>query len=303
MKKIKITTPGKLMLFGEHAVVYGYPCIVTTVNRYLTIGVEEKRDINDEIITSELSGKGYIREIISFFRKKYQQPGKLKVNIVSQLTGLGLGSSAALTVGLVKALDEFWGIKLADRDIFDICLSIVRKRFPLASGFDLAGCLYGGTIYYDNRTKKVKQLQTGVLPVIAVFTGNKARTEDYVDKVRQLREKKPRFVNNLFDDIGSIVLESKTAMEKGDWAGLGTLMNRNQEDLVKLGVSTEKINMIIEKSQEMGAYGAKLSGAGGGDCLLVLTSRETKNRISEVICRCGGEILDLEFGVEGAETC
>jgi mevalonate kinase len=303
MKKTTIITPGKLILLGEHAVVYGYPCIVTTVNRYLTIIVSENNRTNDEIITSELSGKEYITGIINSFRNKYQKTEKLTVKITSQLTGFGLGSSAALTIGLVKALNEFWGINMVNEDIFNFSLLAVRKSYPLASGFDLAACLYGGTVYYSGQTKKAEHIQTSEFPLLVVFTGNKVSTKDIVYKVKLLKEKNSNLVNNLFDDIGRIVKQSKDVLKRGDWVSLGKLMNRNQHDLVKLGVSTRKIDMIVGKSLEKGAYGAKLSGAGGGDCVLVLISPETKNNIIEVVNNLGGEILDVKFGVEGARIC
>ena len=303
MKKTTIITPGKLILLGEHAVVYGYPCIVTTVNRYLTIIVSENNRTNDEIITSELSGKEYITGIINSFRNKYQKTEKLTVKITSQLTGFGLGSSAALTIGLVKALNEFWGINMVNEDIFNFSLLAVRKSYPLASGFDLAACLYGGTVYYSGQTKKAEHIQTSEFHLLVVFTGNKVSTKDIVYKVKLLKEKNSNLVNNLFDDIGRIVKQSKDVLKRGDWVSLGKLMNRNQHDLVKLCVSTRKIDMIVGKSLEKGAYGAKLSGAGGGDCVLVLISPETKNNIIEVVNNLGGEILDVKFGVEGARIC
>lgn len=295
MDKITVSAPGKLMLLGEHAVVYGYPCIVSAVDNYLSVKGEVIDSAYDQYNIGE-TNDDFIETAVDTVRKKYHIDNKVILTTTSELTGYGLGSSAAVTVATIKLLDEFFDIGLRGEDLFNLSYKCIRKHQPLASGYDIASAIYGGTIYFDGRTKKVKRLSDQSLKLIIGFSGIKADTVDMVRKVSDLNEKNPDITKNIFISISTLVKNAEAAIINKDWKLLGKLMNQNQELLVKLGVSSPKLDEMVKSAVTAGAYGAKISGAGGGDCIIALIEKSQKEKIEKAIINTGGEILHLDVG-------
>ena len=107
-------------------------------------------------------------------------------------------------------------------------------------------------------------------------------------------------IEKIFTAIADLVEKAKKSIAEKDWQRLGTYMNYNQDYLEDLGVSTEKLNSMISAARKAGAYGAKLSGAGGGDCMIVLVSKDSKKAVSQAIETVGGENIDIKTNAEGA---
>lgn len=140
------------------------------------------------------------------------------------------------------------------------------------------------------------------------YTGMPAHTTEIVRKVAAQVDEQPGYYENIFDEIEKLVIMATKAIEEKDWASLGSLMNENQEFLremqvpsEELGVSSEIIEKLINSALDAGAYGAKLSGAGVGDCIIAISPIERKNEVEEAIARAGGTIIDAKVNVPGAE--
>jgi mevalonate kinase len=118
--------------------------------------------------------------------------------------------------------------------------------------------------------------------------------------VGEIKRQHPVKVNKWFREITEIVNLAEKKINKGDWEEVGELMNKNQLVLQKLQVSSVELDRLIEACLKAGAYGAKLSGAGGGDCMIAVTSEEKRKGVEKAIVQAGGEVLRVNLGAVGA---
>lgn len=314
---VKASAPGKLMLFGEHAVVYERPCIVTAVNHRMSVSINERNDKNIivnapevnvkdyKISTDDLNGK-YTRET-SFvltaaknFFDRYDCESGLDIETHSEFSSkFGFGSSSAVTVSTIKALSELFSVKMSKKELFDISYKTVLDVQKVGSGFDVASAIYGGTIYFIKGGKTIEEMNIREIPIIVGYTGVKADTSTLVKKVSEKLETETEKINNIFDKIGNITIKAKEKIKNSEWNEVGRFMNDNQKYLEMLGVSSPELDRLISSSNEAGVYGSKLSGAGGGDCMIALASKEKKDLVSEAIEKAGGIIIPVEANVEG----
>lgn len=325
MKKIiKTSAPGKLMLFGEHSVVFGHPCIVTAVDRRLSITVEENGEEVFVLDAPDLGLRAYSKKIsdlgnknlpkeVSFietcyklFLKKYPQKKTIHVYSKNEFkSSYGLGSSSASTVAFAKALSEFYEVPMTNDQLFDLCYATVLEVQGVASGFDIAAGIWGGTLYYITphgkfiKRKTVETINLKNLPFIVGYTGIKADTATLVRMVQNLHSENKKTINNIFTDITLLVEQAKKTLQQQDWPHLGLLMDENQALLRRLQVSSIELENLIAASKSAGAMGAKLSGAGGGDCMLALADEDNKIAIAQEIQKVGGKIIEVKMNAEG----
>ena len=330
-RKIIISAPGKLMLFGEHAVVYGRPCLVSAVDTRLSISIKkisQKKvkikalqvgitDFQKSLESIRLQGQSlqsvdkrccFVEAAIGNFYRKYglKYGGKYELDSGFELEikngfscKYGLGSSSAVTVCMIKALSEIFGMKLSKKEIFDLAYKAVLQVQGVGSGFDVAAAVWGGILFYRSGGKKIIPLNVKKLPLVIAYSGTKADTPTLIRKVQSLRFKRSNYVEKMFDKIEKAVEKGKRDLERENWENLGKLMTKNQELLAKLGVSTPKIDKLIKSALKAGAYGAKLSGAGGGDCMIVLASKEKRHLVEQALVKAGGILVPVETGAEG----
>lgn len=318
MNVITISAPGKLMIMGEHAVVYGCPCIVTAVDWRMKVTVEvsdqsifrlESPNVNisqyqkpiTELGNGEIPKGAKFAEIaVRNFIDKYKVASGLTIKTQSDFSSnFGFGSSSAVTVGTIKALEKLFEIPLTQKELFDLSYKTVLDVQGVGSGFDVAAAIYGGTIYFQNKGEIIEQLNTEGLNLIVGYSGVKADTVAMINLVSEKLKNYKEGVENIFDNIGKLVNECKMAVIDKDWERLGTLMDYNQNYLEDLGVSTDKLNLMIDAAKGAGAYGAKLSGAGGGDCMIAIVSSQTKEKVQEAIKNAGGKIIKTDINTQG----
>ncbi len=296
MDKITVSAPGKLMLMGEHSVVYGNPCLVTAINSRLTVTVSVSD--KDEWPESE-----FIEKSVNNFRNKSKITNHFSIQVSTELeTRFGLGSSSAVTVATIYGLYKLTGKDPDKKELFDPCYQTVLDVQGVSSGFDIAAAIYGGIVYFYTGGKTIEQLEVDNIPLIIGYSGVKADTVSIVNSVKEKMETHREGVLEIFKNISNLVEEAKIALLEKDWARLGTIMNFNQDYLEDLGVSTEKLDDMIIAARKAGAYGAKLSGAGGGDCMIALVDEEKRNDVIDAITNAGGQVLDVKMEHEGVRV-
>lgn len=287
--KVKASAPGKLMLFGEHAVVYNYPCIVTTVSSKVYVEVEENSD-SFKIVAPQVKDNRFVEKTVKLFCEKYRVDGKLLIKTNSDFSSqYGFGSSSAVTVATILALSKFYEIEISKKEIFDLGYKVTREIQGIGSGFDIAAATFGGTLYFVTGGKVIEPLLVKEIPLVMGYSGIKASTAKLVKNL------KPDF--RVFEDIKTIVNKAKITLIKGDWRKTGELMNQNHKLLQELGVSTEKLDRMCLAANESGAFGAKLSGAGGGDCMIALVPDNKRKDVESAIIKAGGEILKVKNNI------
>ncbi len=324
-RKITVSAPGKLMLLGEHSVVYGRPCLVTAVDQRIQATVEltdlptgrqgkpffelnapdvgvigYKKPMSELGIGEIPKGAKIVEVAIKNFINGIQGLTDIKVTTKSQFSSeFGFGSSSASTVCVIKALSELTGKKLSNQQIFDLSYKTVLDIQGKGSGFDVAAATFGGTLYYITPGKNIQPLKINHLPLIVGYSGIKFDTVRLIDEVAKKAQKYPQIINNVYDQIGKLVELAKKAILTSDWQRLGELMNLNEGYLSILGVEGRKLSSMIYAAREAGAYGAKLSGAGMGDCMIALAAPNKLAAVKKAITQAGGQMIDVKENVEG----
>ncbi len=317
-RTVTASAPGKLMLLGEHAVVYGQPCLVTAVGQRMKAIVSETSERVLELEAPEVNVAGYRKSLdalgmgeipkgaafvevaIRNLVAAHPLTGGVRVETVSEFSSqFGFGSSSASTVCVLRALSELLALALPPREIFQLAYKTVLDVQKKGSGFDVAAAVFGGTLRYQNGGEVLEPVELPDLPLVVGYSGIKADTVTLIDKVKALAEREPTLVQETYRTMGELVGSAHAAMIKRDWKTVGELMNLNQDLLSGLGVSGPELDAMIAAARRAGAYGAKLSGAGGGDCMIAVVPPEARERVSAAIQDAGGTPLDVPVHAEG----
>ena len=325
MPSVTASAPSKVMLLGDHAVVYGYPCIVTAVDLRVQVSASllDTRDVTihaaglaqpfaatvEQLVSSQALPREveFVACALRTFWKAYGATFGVEIVTRSQFSqSYGLGSSSAVTVATMKALAEAVG-SATDRDrIFRLSYeTVLEVQGGIGSGFDVAAATYGGTLYFVTGGTVIHPLAEPVLPLVIGYSGVKARTTVYVRQVARLRQRFPQFVEFIMASIGKVVDDAKRSLEQGDYELFGQYMNLNQGYLHALDVSTPELDSLISAVRQNGAYGAKLSGAGGGDCMIALVGEESRATVETAIRGSGipgAEVLAVRTGADGVRV-
>ncbi|RLI73928.1 mevalonate kinase [Archaeoglobales archaeon] len=271
---MKASAPAKIILFGEHAVVYKKHALVTAVN--LRCYADVRKSSNFKII-SPLGTTSLDFEVhpwISFAIKNFSKIKPIEgaeVKIESEIPiASGLGSSAAVTVSVLKALDAEFEAGLTNDDIYEIARQVEIDVQGMGSGTDPFISTLGGMWLVPKR----ERLKFKDFDILVVDTKEKSITSEMVRKVAELRDKYPDIINPIFDAIDGITLKAvkvlKSEIDKEvNKNELSELIFLNQCLLKAIGVSSIKIDEIVEKLKEKG-IAAKLTGAGGGGCVIAI---------------------------------
>ena len=335
---IATLSPGKIILFGEHAVVYdklGIACsinkkcnvklslsdkkiiLINSKNLNLTSSLEEKElfDLHKEISVfikeksfDKIKGTYENNELIpSFFVlasifKKYGFKG-LEIEIDSQVPkNLGSSSSvfSAISLGALKYLTK----DFSKKDVSDFAyLGDVIAHGGTPSGIDNNAVTYGGYVKYK-KSEGVKPLMIHFeIPLLIVDSGKKVKTSEMVSYVREQKNKNPNFVDSVLNSLNDISKKALGVLISKNLNDLGILMTQYYKELKKLNISTPELDKIVSIALENSALGVKPTGAWGGGCCLVLTKNQ-KNlfNLKNVFNNNGFRSFQSKIGVKGVEV-
>ncbi|MFH0773717.1 MAG: mevalonate kinase [bacterium] len=299
---IQTSAPGKLLLLGDYAVVYNNPCLVTAVDKRLYVEAEIINKEEDEIITPQVKESRFVLETIAHFKEAFSIRSSVRIKTQGDFSHqVGLGSSSAVTVATLEALNQLFKKNLTKKQVFDMCYSVTLLIQGVGSGFDIAAAVYGGTQYYVTGGTVIEPIHTNTLPLIVGYSGIKADTPFYIRKVAEAFKYKQEELKRFFSSITTLVDEARIGLETSDFKKTGTCMSKNHVLLQKLGVSIPKLDEMVQAATDAGAWGAKLSGAGGGDCMIALVSDEKKAVVAQAIENVGGEIIHVGLNAKGVE--
>lgn len=302
---VTVSAPGKLLLFGEHAVVYGQPCIVTAVGERVTVSIEKTDDRGVTIDAPKVNNTRFVEEAVKQAAAAWGgSTTGLKITTDSTFSSqYGFGSSSAVTVAVLEALQLFFGKKAEKHDVFDLAYRTILAVQGVGSGFDAAAATWGGTLLYTRGGILNEPLRPPEpIPLVIGYTGTKADTPTIVREVAAKYEQFPEKMERIFKAIGTLSLEAKQKILEGDWERVGKLMDFNQEYLRDIGVSSERLEALISAAKKAGALGAKLSGAGGGDCMIALAAKEKRDALRKAIADAGGTVLEVSVHAEGVRS-
>ena len=280
---ISVKAPGSLMIFGEHSVIHGETAIVAAIDQYIEVSVAENNQ-QQLCITSDrfpsytapmhaLSHNKPYTFIIDAVKKyrPYLTHG-LNVAVKSDFSPqIGLGSSAAVVSCILGALMRITKGTIAKSALFAEGLSIIRKQHPLASGSDLAASIHGNVIHFDPNNHHSKTLAKD-LPLVVVYSGSKALTHDCVAMVNARFANNPDGLKRICYVAGRITEEAAGDIVRGDYRSLGGWMNVFDALIYKsFDLQTPVLCNILRVLRTATViYGAKISGAGMGDCVVAV---------------------------------
>jgi mevalonate kinase len=319
------SAPAKIILFGEHFVVYGEPAIVVAIDKRARAEAERRQDERLRFQSANLNTSCYFENgafkveqgDAKQVRFKFE-PVKLAVEKVLAVYGknvgldirinsaipvaAGLGSSAAVVASVTAAVAALLELEFSKQDIFRIAYEAEKIVHGTPSGVDPAIATFGGTLLFQVDTGfKPLEVKTDI-PLVIGDTGVERSTRIQVEKVRETMDRFPQITDPLRKAAREIVLRAVTALQENDLETLGRLMNINHALLYGIGVSDESLEWLANAARKAGALGAKLTGAGGGGCMIALARPEKLENVSEAIMRAGGSSFIAKKTDEGVRV-
>lgn len=299
--KVSAQAPGKIILFGEHAVVYGRPAIavpVAQVNVLVTVeaaggGVTvESRERGRQMPMGDLADDDPLAAIISRALRSLDiaDSPNIKITIESTLPiAGGLGSGAAVSTAIARALAKYFGRELTAPQISAMVYEVEKIHHGTPSGIDNTVIAFEQPVYYV-RPHVIETFSVPVPFQLAIAdTGIASPTKIAVGDVRQAWEADKAKYESLFDRCGDIAEHARALIECGQPGELGTLMNENHKVLREMGVSCAELETLVSAALEGGAAGAKLSGAGRGGNMIALVTEANEASVRDALLRAGAK--------------
>ncbi|MDR3101869.1 MAG: mevalonate kinase [Methanocalculaceae archaeon] len=280
------SAPGKVFLFGEHAVVYGKPGIAMAIKPRVMVTVREIR-------YHQKPNSPYIAECFRLMEIKGS------VYVKSQLpSSSGLGSSAAVTVATLCAINDEFGLEKTRAEIADLAHQVeLSAQNGRASATDTYVSAFGGMVFVRG-TEKRRLLPPQNFSLVIGNTLVSHSTSEMVAKVAELCRQSPEITTPILDSIAAITMRAVHNLD--NQKELGSLMNMNNALLDALGVGHPMLSKLVLAARSAGAHGAKITGAGGGGCMYAICSKYACNRVADAIEGCDARPIITSIDLEGA---
>jgi mevalonate kinase len=313
--------PAKVIITGEHFVVHGQPALAAAVNLYSTVYVEAGSPGIVEIYSQELGvsarfetedgksfegdGRKTLEPLMLVIEEILDRAGErrlgLRLRIESEIpVGVGLGSSASTAVSTATAVADLLGLKLTREQICELASIQEQLIHRKPSGIDALVTTHGGVVLFKLGQPPFHLHPTDDVKIIIGNTGATRSTGDLVSRVGHRIQVGDTDLLRISDAAGRITLKAVEAYVNRDFQQLGQLMNENHELLRQAGVSTSQLDSLVEAARDAGAFGAKLTGAGGGGCMIALCRPEKAGRVSKAIEAAGGRSYSVAVDKAGA---
>ncbi len=325
--RVTSTSPGKAILFGEHFVVYGYSSLIFAIDKRFRVVLEHvDSDANSskirvtsnlgfsaEIVDSKIvmsnntrlyaDAVNNLHKIVSYLLEGLHNDGtvankqSMNIYIDSEIpVGGGLGSSSAFCVALTGALYYNSDNKIDKEFICDKSIEAERVINNSTSGVDCSICTYGGIgIYSKSHGFKKFKADMSDFPFLVIDTGIPHNTSEMVNKVKRIKENDAEYFSILCKQYESIFSLSLKSLETKNLESLGTLMDENHSILKKLSLSNPVVEKILKICQSGGTFGTKITGSGGGGCLLSLVDKKDKTLVKRLLKKLDALKLNYFF--------
>jgi len=303
MPAISSSAPGKVILFGEHAVVYGRPAIavpvvqvkakaILTANprgapgevrvQALSVGLDstlEELDANHPLAAA-------IQAVASSLKVKRIPACTVKITSTIPVAA-GMGSSAAVSVAVIRALAAFLGHPLPDEKVSALAYEIEKIHHGTPSGIDNAVVTYAKPVYFV-KGKPIDILKVGrSFTLVIGDTGIASPTAAAVGEVREAWQADKSQYEAYFESAGAIAQSARQAVESGGIELLGPLMDANHGVLRKIGVSCTELDALVVAARRAGAWGAKLIGGGRGGNMIALVPPARAEEVAKALQAAG----------------
>lgn len=304
---ITATAPGKVILFGEHAVVYGRPALAAPVTQLRARAVVTMGDGPDVRLVAPDLGRATTlaaahpdNALAATARLMERRAGRplppgLSLSVSSAIPiASGLGSGAAIAVAVIRALGECLQLELSREEVSALAYEIERLHHGTPSGIDNTVIAFEQPVYFV-RQQPANRIETfrpaRPLRLVIADTGVRSATKVVVGDVRRRWEAERDRFEAIFDACGRLAEAGRAALSSGDLAAVGRLMDENHAQLVAMTVSSDALDRLAEAARAAGALGAKLSGAGRGGNLIALVEEHSEAAVCDGLMAAGAARL------------
>ena len=311
--KSKASAPGKVILFGEHFVVYGVKAILCSINKRVTVTAEKtserKISINSDIGNLILEPNKLISEINSPLKPFYYLANKaiknqdtgIEIKINSEIPlGAGLGSSSACCVAGAAAIFRLFEDVSKER-ILELAIEAERTIFENTSGADCTVCTYGGIIEYGKKQGFKKIEDEPNFQLVIANSNIEHSTESMVSGVKIFVIKNKEKFSKLLNQESKLVEDVLKLLKENNPEALGEKINQNQKYLETIGISNNQLKKMIEIGQKT-SFGAKITGSGGGGCIFALTNESNVEQSLKEFKDKNFECFSAEIDFKGLNT-
>jgi mevalonate kinase len=309
------SAPGKIILCGEHAVVYGRPAIAVPVweaQARATVAVAAvgsgcavvAHDLSRRFRLAAAPADDPLALIVRLTLAHLQLPPEpdWRIEVRSELPiASGLGSGAAVSTAIVRAIAAHTGRKMTPDAISALVYRSEELYHGTPSGIDNAVIAHGQPVWFVRGQPPYIFAPASAFSIVIADSGVASPTRETVGDVRRAWQAGPDRLERLFDAMGAIALAVRQAMEQGRIGELGPLFDRNQDLLAQIGVSSPNLELLIQAARKAGAAGAKLSGGGRGGNIIALVDEEWANGVIQALLAAGARRV-LTTTVPGPAT-
>jgi mevalonate kinase len=305
MPSTSTSAPGKVILFGEHAVVYGQPAVAVPVHQLTarayarpllraasgTIHILAE-DIGLDADLTSLPPENPLALAIRLTLQAIgvQHPLALQLKVSSTIPlAAGLGSGAAISVAIIRAIAAFHGKPLPDEEVSALAFEVEKIYHGTPSGIDNTVVTFARPVYFVKgqapQTFKVAKPFT----LLIADTGIASPTRIAVGDVRAAWQAEPALFEAVFAHTGALAEQGRRAIERGETAALGPLMDENHALLQQMGVSSAELDALVNAARAAGAQGAKLSGGGRGGNMIALVDENAAATVQSALEHAGAK--------------
>ena len=295
--------PGKIILLGEHAVVYGRPALAVPVRQVRACAHLRPAESGEpgwvRLEAPDLGFSAWLHEspadhpLAAVCRAALQAmppapfpPIRLSIESTIPVAS-GLGSSAAVSVAIARALNDHFGGSLTTLELSALAYTGETILHGTPSGIDNTVVAFDQPVFFVRGHPPEALRLRAALHLVIGDTGIPAPTAQAVGQVRRRWQADPAPLEALFDSIGEMTAQGRQAMIDGDSDRLGSCMNEDHRLLVDLGVSSPELDRLVESARAAGAFGAKMSGGGMGGNMVALASPEGVEAVSRALQAAG----------------
>ena len=314
MKSIA-SAPAKVILFGEHFVVYGQKAILCSINKRVKVSSIKTDDPNVSVKSNlgELSvpSSKLIEEINSplipfiYIAKKmideFHHSGGINITIESEIpSGVGLGSSSACCVAAACSISKLF-TNFSKEEILSLAIEAEKTIFEETSGADCTVSTYGGIIEYDKKSGFRKLDTKTDLHLVIVNTKIPHSTKKVVTKVKEFIDNNEKTFSDLCEQEMKLIEKVNLSLNSGDLKSIGEAMIQNQKYLEQIGVSNEILGGLIDDANKT-SFGSKITGAGDGGCIIAIVDESNLEKTLKNLQRKNYECFSVQIDTKGMDT-